>query len=76
MKTKNEQNVLNVLYIFTTHRETMLQALRGVIGGAGKKMGEAVRKALTATLISLLGMQEVGQRLYIIRPGKKMSWLL
>ena len=37
----------------------MLQALRGVIGGAGKKMGEAVRKALTATLLSLLAMPEV-----------------
>ncbi len=37
----------------------MLQALRGVISGAGKKMGEAVRKSLTTTLLSLLGMPEV-----------------
>ena len=37
----------------------MLQALRGVISGAGQKMGEAVRKTLIATLLSLLGMPEV-----------------
>ncbi|EDO39308.1 predicted protein [Nematostella vectensis] len=41
-----------------TIRETLLQALRGVIAAAGQKMGEAVRKTLTATLLSLLGHGE------------------
>ncbi|XP_068678677.1 stalled ribosome sensor GCN1-like [Montipora foliosa] len=38
-----------------TIRETLLQALRGVIAGAGEKMGEPIRKALTTTLLDLLG---------------------
>lgn len=38
-----------------TIRETLLQALRGVIAGAGEKMGEPIRKALTTTLLGLLG---------------------
>lgn len=40
-------------------RETLLQALRGVIAGAGEKMGEPIRKALTTTLLDLLGHPDV-----------------
>ena len=40
-------------------RETLLQALRGVIAGAGEKMGEPIRKALTTTLLGLLGHPDV-----------------
>jgi len=38
-----------------TIRETLLQALRGVIAGAGEKMGDPIRKTLTTTLLDLLG---------------------
>lgn len=38
-----------------TIRETLLQALRGVIAGAGQKMGDPIRKTLTTTLLDLLG---------------------
>ncbi|XP_077995202.1 stalled ribosome sensor GCN1-like [Glandiceps talaboti] len=44
-------------------RETMLQALRGVISGAGQKMGEANRKAITSTLLGMLAIPEDVSRL-------------
>ena len=40
-------------------RETLLQALRGVIAGAGQKMGDPIRKTLTTTLLDLLGHGDV-----------------
>ncbi|XP_055908453.1 eIF-2-alpha kinase activator GCN1 [Eupeodes corollae] len=39
-------------------RETMLQALRGIITPAGEKMTEPLRKQVYATLISMLGYPE------------------
>ncbi|XP_006818140.1 LOW QUALITY PROTEIN: stalled ribosome sensor GCN1-like [Saccoglossus kowalevskii] len=39
-------------------RETTLHALRGVIRGAGHKMGDAIRKTVTTTLIGMLGQNE------------------
>ena len=54
-------------------RETLLQALRGVIAGAGQKMGDPIRKTLTSTLLSLLAYGDV--RLSIIACiGHVMSW--
>ncbi|XP_078600399.1 stalled ribosome sensor GCN1-like [Branchiostoma floridae x Branchiostoma japonicum] len=44
-------------------RETSLQALRGVVTGAGRKAGDAIRKQLTATLLGMLGFPEDGSRL-------------
>lgn len=40
-------------------RDTLLQALRGVIAGAGQKMGDPIRKPLTTTLLDLLGHGDV-----------------
>ena len=40
-------------------RETLLQALRGVIAGAGQKMGDPIRKTLTSALMDLLGHADV-----------------
>ncbi|XP_033627513.1 eIF-2-alpha kinase activator GCN1-like [Asterias rubens] len=48
---KNEDNETGV-------RETLLQAVRGVVRGGGKKMNEANRKAITATLVGLLSLPE------------------
>ena len=48
-------------------RETLLQALRGVLAGAGQKMGEPVRKSLTDTLLRLLGDSEVNARTSVFR---------
>ena len=44
---------------FCPLRETFLQALRGVTFGAGQKMGDAIRKTLTSTLLETLGHGEV-----------------
>uniref|UniRef100_A0A8W8K250 TOG domain-containing protein n=2 Tax=Magallana gigas TaxID=29159 RepID=A0A8W8K250_MAGGI len=43
-------------------RDTMLQALRFCISGAGEKMSDASRKAIMATLVVLLGNQEDSTR--------------
>lgn len=43
----------------SSHRETMLQALRFVIQGAGSKVDPAIRKNITTTLLSMLGHDEV-----------------
>lgn len=40
-------------------RETMLQALRFVIQGAGSKVDPAIRKNITTTLLGMLGHDEV-----------------
>ncbi|KAJ8312745.1 hypothetical protein KUTeg_010118 [Tegillarca granosa] len=42
----------------TSVRDTMLQALRLCLNGAGKKMTEALRKQIMATLQGMLGIQE------------------
>lgn len=41
------------------HRDTMLQALRFVIQGAGSKVDAAIRKNLVSLLLSMLGHDEV-----------------
>ena len=41
------------------NRETMLQALRFVIQGAGSKVDPAIRKNITTTLLGMLGHDEV-----------------
>ncbi|XP_064653044.1 stalled ribosome sensor GCN1-like [Lineus longissimus] len=43
-------------------RETMLQGLRGCLTGCGGKMGEAVKKQISATLISLISSGEDATR--------------
>eukprot|EP00058_Branchiostoma_floridae_P014051 XP_002599539.1 hypothetical protein BRAFLDRAFT_121765 [Branchiostoma floridae] len=43
--------------------ELHTQALRGVVTGAGRKAGDAIRKQLTATLLGMLGFPEDGSRL-------------
>ncbi|KAI4793209.1 hypothetical protein KUCAC02_032862, partial [Chaenocephalus aceratus] len=40
-------------------RETMLQALRFVIQGAGSKVDPEIRKSITTTLLGMLGHDEV-----------------
>lgn len=40
-------------------RDTMLQALRFVIQGAGAKVDAAIRKSLVSLLLSMLGHDEV-----------------
>lgn len=40
-------------------RETMLQALRFVIQGAGAKVDPTIRKNITSTLLGMLGHDEV-----------------
>lgn len=40
-------------------RETMLQALRFVIQGAGSKVDPAIRKNIITTLLGMLGHDEV-----------------
>lgn len=48
-------------------RETMLQALRGCIVGAGGKMNEKNRKEITATLISQISLPDDTTRyIYVI----------
>lgn len=49
----------------TSVKETMLQALRGVITGAGKKMSEATRKNVTASMISMLTVDEDTSRMSV-----------
>uniref|UniRef100_A0AAZ3RIA1 TOG domain-containing protein n=1 Tax=Oncorhynchus tshawytscha TaxID=74940 RepID=A0AAZ3RIA1_ONCTS len=44
-------------------RETMLQALRFVIQGAGSKVDPAIRKNITTTLLSMLGHDEDATRM-------------
>uniref|UniRef100_A0A8C4T4N2 GCN1 activator of EIF2AK4 n=1 Tax=Erpetoichthys calabaricus TaxID=27687 RepID=A0A8C4T4N2_ERPCA len=44
-------------------RETMLQALRFVIQGAGGKVDAAIRKSMTTTLLSMLGHDEDATRM-------------
>ncbi|XP_063049670.1 stalled ribosome sensor GCN1 [Engraulis encrasicolus] len=44
-------------------RETMLQALRFVIKGAGSKVDPAIRKGITSTLLSMLGHDEDATRM-------------
>uniref|UniRef100_A0A665VTG2 GCN1 activator of EIF2AK4 n=1 Tax=Echeneis naucrates TaxID=173247 RepID=A0A665VTG2_ECHNA len=44
-------------------RETMLQALRFVIQGAGSKVDPAIRKNITITLLSMLGHDEDATRM-------------
>ncbi|XP_073766133.1 stalled ribosome sensor GCN1 [Danio rerio] len=44
-------------------RETMLQALRFVIQGAGAKVDPAIRKNITTTLLSMLGHDEDATRM-------------
>ena len=44
------------------HRETMQQALRGIVLNVGHKMGETVRQNLTTTLLSFQSHAEVGGR--------------
>jgi len=44
-------------------RDTTLQALRNLVGPAGDKMGDAVRKAVLMTLLDLLGHTEESTRL-------------
>ncbi|XP_060079689.1 stalled ribosome sensor GCN1-like [Ylistrum balloti] len=43
-------------------KDTMLQALRFCVSGAGQKMAEPLRKQITATLLELLGSQEDATR--------------
>lgn len=40
-------------------RETMLQALRFVIQGAGSKVDPAIKKSIITTLLGMLGHDEV-----------------
>lgn len=44
---------------YPSHRETMLQALRFVIQGAGSKVDPTIRKNITTTLLGMLGHDEV-----------------
>ncbi|XP_037092852.1 eIF-2-alpha kinase activator GCN1-like [Pollicipes pollicipes] len=44
-------------------RDTTLQALRNLVGPAGDKMGDAVRKPMLTTLLDLLGHTEESTRL-------------
>ena len=44
------------------YRETMLQALRGVLLSVGNKMGEVVRTNLTSTLLAFQGHDEVSPK--------------
>ena len=46
-----------------TNRDTTLQALRNLVGPAGDKMGDAVRKPVLGTLLDLLGHTEESTRL-------------
>lgn len=50
-----------VVLCYPSHRETMLQALRFVIQGAGSKVDPAIRKNITTTLLGMLGHDEVCQ---------------
>lgn len=45
--------------LYLSHRETMLQALRFVIQGAGSKVDPTIRKSITTTLLGMLGHDEV-----------------
>lgn len=45
--------------LYTPHRETMLQALRFVIQGAGSKVDPTIRKNIITTLLGMLGHDEV-----------------
>lgn len=56
LKSRQSESDYDSISLF---RETLLQALRGVIAGAGEKMGEPIRKALTTTLLGLLGHPDV-----------------
>lgn len=49
----------HILCSSLTYRETMLQALRFVIQGAGSKVDPAIRKNITTTLLGMLGHDEV-----------------
>lgn len=44
------------------HRETIQQALRGILLIVGNKMGETVRENLTNTLLSLQSHAEVNEQ--------------
>lgn len=50
---------IEVVVLVCLHRETMLQALRFVIQGAGSKVDPAIRKNITTTLLGMLGHDEV-----------------
>ena len=43
-------------------RDTMLQALRFCVIGAGKKMADVTRKGIMGTLLSIMGCQEDSTR--------------
>lgn len=51
--------VMLMLCSLPSHRETMLQALRFVIQGAGSKVDPTIRKNITTTLLGMLGHDEV-----------------
>ena len=48
--------------IHSIFRDTMLQALRFCICGAGEKMSDASRKGIMGTLVGMLGVQEDATR--------------
>lgn len=50
------------LLLFLMHRETIQQALRGILLIVGNKMGETVRENLTNTLLSLQSHAEVNEQ--------------
>uniref|UniRef100_A0A3Q3F6D5 GCN1 activator of EIF2AK4 n=1 Tax=Kryptolebias marmoratus TaxID=37003 RepID=A0A3Q3F6D5_KRYMA len=59
--TSNMWLVLHLVPCFP--RETMLQALRFVIQGAGSKVDPAIRKNITTTLLGMLGHDEDATRM-------------
>ena len=51
--------VYTLVVIPSIYRETIQQALRGIIFSVGNKMGESVRQNLTTTLLSFQSHAEV-----------------
>ena len=50
-------------YVVCKHRDTMLQALRGCIVGAGSKLIDKTRKDVTALLIGYISSSEDSTRI-------------
>lgn len=55
-----QSQVLSWVHWF--YRDTMLQALRFVIQGAGAKVDAVIRKNIVSLLLSMLGHDEVGSQ--------------
>ena len=73
-KINNYYNYIDFLLYF--FRDTMIQAVRSVVGPAGDKMSDAVRKSLVSTLTCLLTDDDSSTRLCAAGAlGVLLRWL-